>query len=161
MFEIIIINGYLEDDKYFVDYRNDIVNMFSPDIDNLNYINNKKDKNIFVAGGGEVYNSFMTKYIPDIIYATEVFRNENSKNIEPDVFFPYISSKYKISDFSLKEKFEDILDLTTEAIMYIWKEYVDNNTKDEKLTSTEAEIIRRNLEFYCTKRFIFNKRRSI
>lgn len=42
----IMINGYLEDVKYFENYRDDILKLFEPDNDSYNYIMNKYFKNI-------------------------------------------------------------------------------------------------------------------
>jgi hypothetical protein len=60
----------------------------------------------------------------------------------------------RIGLFVIAETFEDILDMTAECLMHLWKEYIENTS--EKLTSRESEIIRKNLEFCCTKRYIFN-----
>lgn len=60
----------------------------------------------------------------------------------------------RIGLFIMAETYEDILDMTTEGLMYLWKEYIENTS--EKLSSTESEIIRKNLQFFCSKRFIFN-----
>lgn len=56
--------------------------------------------------------------------------------------------------FFISEKYEDIcLDLI-ENLEHIWYEYVENNG-DDKLTSIEANKIRKKLELYFTKDLIY------
>lgn len=61
--------------------------------------------NVFVIGGGQIYNLFLNERIntnvkPTKVYLTEVYNYKMENDVEPDTFFEPLTSNYRLIGFS-------------------------------------------------------------
>ena len=82
-------------------------NFYFTNMDTFNKIYKKYNPNVFVIGGGDIYNTFLQKALVDKIYLTDV-KTEHGNNIkfdkenEPDTFMQNFDSKFKLIGYSEK-----------------------------------------------------------
>ncbi len=90
----------------------------------------QKYDNIWVIGGGQLYNFYLRQNLIKEIYLTEVF-NHNNKNIEFDTFFPRIPKDFKC-DLENETVWNEgvVYGPILFKYSYIYKKYVNINMKE-------------------------------
>ena len=91
----------------------------------------RTNANIYVIGGGEVYNKFLNMsdilLKPTKVYMTEVYNSKFEKGMEPDAFMEHLSEEYKLVGVSDK-KFDAGYNMNYRFLEY---RYIYNYRTDE------------------------------
>lgn len=71
---------------------------------------NKTRANVFVIGGGEVYNMFLGSddYKPQTVFFTEVYNYKPETGLEPDTFINALDERYRLVGVSVKHYQDDV-----------------------------------------------------
>mgnify|MGYP000029091214 CR=1 FL=1 len=101
--------------------------------------------NVFVIGGGKIYNYFINniEFPPDKVYITEI--NNYKLNIEPNVFVDCLNESYKLVSVSQKY-YESFKDQQVDFRFLVYKYYPNFITEEHKYLDLCKNVIENGIE---------------